>query len=89
MITYYRSIKSLKIIIFFLFIISSSSLSAKDNNVVCSTLLEVLEVNTNAYKNCLLKKAGESFTIEELSICKKYYLIEIERLSYVYKNTCK
>ena len=48
----------------------------------------VIDINSNAYKNCLLQKSGEKFSREELNNCKKYYLTEIERLSYVYKNIC-
>ena len=73
--------------IFILFFLKIFTVRA-DNNV-CNTILEVLDINANAYKNCLLKKSGEKYSREELNICKKYYLTEIERLSYVYKNTCK
>ena len=60
-----------------------------DVTQTCSNLIISLEVNTGAYKNCLYQKAGEKFTREELNKCKKYYLQETERLSYVYKNICK
>ena len=72
----------------FLYLITIKSFSA-ENKEVCNTLLNVININTNAYKNCLLQKSGEKFSREELNTCKKYYLTEIERLSYVYKNICK
>ena len=77
-----------KFIIIFSFLITSSTFS-KQKMDVCNTLLSVITVNTNAYKNCLLQKSGDKFSREELNTCKKYYLTEIERLSYVYKNICK
>ena len=55
----------------------------------CSNLTQALNINTSAYKACLYQKAGEKYSQEELSKCKSYYLQEIERLSYVYKNLCK
>ena len=76
--------KSLVIILFFF----TLSAYADDKVAVCKTLLNVININTNAYKNCLLQKSGEKFSREELNNCKKYYLTEIERLSYVYKNIC-
>ena len=79
----------LKKVIIFLFIIVSKTSLSNERKGVCDILLNVINVNTNAYKNCLLKKPGENFTREELNTCKKYYLTEIERLSYVYKNICK
>ena len=72
----------------FLYLITIKSFSA-ENKEVCNTLLNVIDINTNAYKNCLLQKSGEKFSREELNTCKKYYLTEIERLSYVYKNICQ
>ena len=72
----------------FLYLITTKSFSL-ENKEVCNTLLNVIDINTNAYKNCLLQKSGEKFSREELNTCKKYYLTEIERLSYVYKNICK
>ena len=72
----------------FLYLITIKSFSA-ENKEVCNTLLNVININTNAYKNCLLQKSGEKFSREELDTCKKYYLTQIERLSYVYKNICK
>ena len=72
----------------FLYLITIKSFSA-ENKEVCNTLLNVIDINTNAYKNCLLQKSGEKFSREELNSCKKYYLTQIERLSYVYKNICK
>ena len=77
-----------KIIIFYFYFISFLY-PANEKNKVCDTLLNVLSINTNAYKNCLLQKSGDKFSREELNVCKKYYLTEIERLSYVYKNICK
>ena len=75
-------------IVAFLYLVTIKSFSI-ENKEVCNTLLNVIDINTNAYKNCLLQKSGEKFSREELSACKKYYLTEIERLSYVYKNICK
>ena len=74
--------------IIFLYLITIKSFSV-ENKEVCNTLLNVIDINTNAFKNCLLQKSGEKFSREELNTCKKYYLTEIERLSYVYKNICK
>ncbi len=71
-----------------LYLIAIKSFSI-ENKEVCNTLLNVISINTNAYKNCLLQKSGEKFSREELNTCKKYYLTEIERLSYVFKNICK
>ena len=75
-------------IVIFLYLFQAKSFSL-DKKEVCNTLVNVISINTNAYKNCLLQKSGENFTREELNTCKKYYLTEIERLSYVYKNICK
>ena len=72
----------------FLYLITIKSFSI-ENKEVCNTFLNVIDINTNAYKNCLLQKSGEKFSREELNTCKKYYLTQIERLSYVYKNICK
>ena len=72
----------------FLYLITIKSFSI-ENKEVCNTLLNVIDINTNAYKNCLLQKSGEKFSRDELNTCKKYYLTQIERLSYVYKNICK
>ena len=72
----------------FLYLITIKTFSI-ENKEVCITLLNVIDINTNAYKNCLLQKSGEKFSREELNTCKKYYLTQIERLSYVYKNICK
>ena len=66
----------------------ASNIYANEKGEVCETLLNVIDINSNAYKNCLLQKSGEKFSREELNNCKKYYLTEIERLSYVYKNIC-
>jgi len=63
--------------------------SADNNNKVCDTLLNLLNINTNAYKNCLLQKTGGKFSREDLNICKEYYLTDVERLSNIYKNICK
>ena len=41
-------------LIIILFYTQIFNLDAKSK--VCETLLDVLEINTNAYKNCLLKK---------------------------------
>ena len=76
--------KGLVIILFFF----TLGAYTDDKVAVCKTLLNVININTNAYKNCLLQKSGEKFSREELNNCKKYYLTEIERLSYVYKNIC-
>ena len=76
--------KTLFILMFFVV----SNVYATEKEAVCETLLNVININTNAYKNCLLQKSGEKFSREELNNCKKYYLTEIERLSYVYKNIC-
>ena len=78
----------LKKILVFLMILSSSNIYANKKGAVCDTLLNVIDFNSNAYKNCLFQKSGEKFSREELNNCKKYYLTEIERLSYVYKNIC-
>ena len=75
--------KTLFILMFFV----ANNISA-EKAAVCETLLNVIDINSNAYKNCLLQKSGEKFSREELNNCKKYYLTEIERLSYVYKNVC-
>jgi|TARA_B100000035_G_scaffold70180_1_gene57537 hypothetical protein len=66
----------------------AANIYANEKGAVCETLLNVIDINSNAYKNCLLQKSGEKFSREELNNCKKYYLTEIERLSYVYKNIC-
>ena len=76
--------KTLFILMFFF----TSNIYANEKGTVCETLLNVIDINSNAYKNCLLQKSGEKFSREELNNCKKYYLTEIERLSYVYKNIC-
>ena len=76
--------KTLFILLFFV----ASNIYANEKGEVCKTLLNVININSNAYKNCLLQKSGEKFRREELNNCKKYYITEIERLSYVYKNIC-
>ena len=75
-------------ILFVLIFFVASSIYANEKGAVCKTLLNVIDINSNAYKNCVLQKPGEKFSREELNNCKKYYLTEIERLSYVYKNIC-
>ena len=80
---------SLKFFYIFIVLVFIKTFSINAKTGVCETLLEVLNINTNAYKNCLLKKSGDKYSKEELNACKKYYLTEIERLSYVYKNACK
>jgi hypothetical protein len=76
--------KTLLILMFFV----ASNIYANEKGVVCQRLLNVIDFNSNAYKDCLLEKSGEKFSREEYNNCKKYYLTEIERLSYVYKNIC-
>ena len=61
---------------------------ASEINLTCKNLEISLEVNSGAYKNCLLQKVGEEYTRKELEDCKKYYMQEMERLSYIYKNIC-
>ena len=75
-------------ILFILMFFFATNIYAIEKGAVCETLLIVIDINSNAYKNCLLQKSGEKFSREELNNCKKYYLTEIERLSYVYKNIC-
>ena len=75
--------------VFILMLFIATDSYATEKRAVCETLLNVIDINSNAYKNCLLQKSGEKFSREELNNCKKYYLTEIERLSYVYKNICK
>ena len=89
MLTYFKNNSSIKVIFFLLSTLHINLLVAKESNMVCNTLLEVLEFNTNSYKNCLLKDEAQGFDLDQLNTCKRYFLIEIERLSYVYKNTCK
>ena len=74
--------------LFILMFLFASNIYANEKGAVCQTLLHVIDINSNAYKNCLLQKSGEKFSREQLNNCKKYYLTEIERLSYVYKNIC-
>ena len=74
--------------VFILMLFIATDSYATEKRAVCETLLNVIDINSNAYKNCLLQKSGEKFSREELNNCKKYYLTEIERLSYVYKNIC-
>ena len=74
--------------VFILMLFIATDSYATEKRAVCETLLNVIDINSNAYKNCLLQKSGETFSREELNNCKKYYLTEIERLSYVYKNIC-
>ena len=74
--------------LFILMFLITSNIYANEKGEVCKTLLNVININSKAYKNCLLQKSGEKFSREELNNCKKYYLTEIERLSYVYKNIC-
>ena len=76
--------KRLFILMFFV----DSNIYDTEKGEVCEILLNVIVINSNAYKNSLLQKSGEKFSREELNNCKKYYLTEIERLSYVYKNIC-
>ncbi len=78
----------LKVVTLSFFLYSKISFS-DERTEVCATLVNVINVNTKAYKNCLMQKSGENFTREELNRCKKYYITEIERLSYVYKNICR
>ena len=48
----------------------ASNIYANEKGVVCETLLNVIDINSNAYKNCLLQKSGEKFSREELNNCK-------------------
>lgn len=89
MLTYFKNNSFIKVFFFLLSTLQINLLLAKEGNRVCNTLLEVLEFNTNSYKNCLLKDEKQEFDLDQLNTCKRYFLIEIERLSYVYKNTCK
>ena len=72
-----------------LFFLASNICYSSDKKIVCDTLVNVLNINANAYKNCLMEKSGVKFSREEIDTCKRYYLTEIERLSYVFKNICK
>ena len=76
-------------VFFLILIFFSKPLHANNNKNTCEVLLDVLSINTTAYKNCLMKKPNNEFSREDLDKCKKYYLSEIERLSYVFKNVCK
>ena len=89
MLRFFKNNSFIKVFFFLLSILQLNLLVAKESNEVCNTLLEVLEFNTNSYKNCLLKDQKQGFDLDQLNTCKRYFLIEIERLSYVYKNTCK
>ena len=60
-------------IIIFSFLVATSTFSNQKTDV-CNTLLSVISINTDAYKNCLLQKPGDKFSREELNTCKKYYL---------------
>ena len=89
MLTYFKNNSFIKVFFFLLSILHINLLEAEETNKVCNTLLEVLEFNTNSYKNCLFKDEEQGFDLDQLNTCKRYFLIEIERLSYVFKNTCK
>ena len=78
--------KILTLAFFYLFPIISFAL---ENDKSCENISAALEVNTGAYNKCLYLKSGEKFSQDEISKCKSYYLSQIERLSYVYKNICK
>ena len=55
----------------------------------CKNLVKALDLNTGAYNKCLFSKPGEKYSAKEFKACQSHYLIEIERLSYIYKNICK
>ena len=40
----------------------ASNIYANEKGEVCETLLNVIDINSNAYKNCLLQKSGEKFS---------------------------
>ena len=42
--------------LFILTIFFVSNIYANEKGAVCKTLLNVLDINSNAYKNCLLQK---------------------------------
>ena len=56
-------------ILFILMFFVASNIYANKKGVVCETLLNVIDINSNAYKNCLLQKSGEKFSREELNNC--------------------
>ncbi|MBJ56791.1 MAG: hypothetical protein CMP24_00955 [Rickettsiales bacterium] len=72
--------------IVFLFFLSFNMLS---QSTTCENLQLALDINSSSYKNCLIEKPGEKFSIDELEKCKKYSLLEMERLSYIFKNICE
>ena len=78
-----------KLILPLIFSLILSKSFTVDNNLLCTTLIETLNINALAYKNCLMKSPNNEYTRDDINMCKKYYLTEIERLSYVYKNICK
>ena len=53
-----------KILFIFMFFVASNNY-ANEKGAVCETLLNVIDINSNAYKNCLLQKSGEKFSREE------------------------
>ena len=53
MLTYFKNNSFIKVFFFLLTILQLNLLVAKESNEVCNTLLEVLNFNTNSYKNCL------------------------------------
>ena len=52
--------KTLFILMFFV----AANIHANEKGAVCETLLNVIDINSNAYKNCLLQKSGEKFSRE-------------------------
>ena len=83
-------IRSLYYIVILLIILSANPANASSNlDKTCNNIIKGLEVNTGAYKSCLYKKPGEKYSQDELTKCKNYYLQEVERLSYIFKNICR
>ncbi len=74
--------------IFIIYFITNIGL-AENKNTFCNILDDSLKINLKAYKNCLIKKPTTQFSRNDLNECKRYYLSEVERLSYVFKNVCK
>lgn len=76
--------------IFFLLYFISHIISADEKKFKsCENLTKALDLNTGAYNKCLFAKPSKTFTSEDLKSCQRYYLKEIEKLAYVFKNICK
>lgn len=85
----FRNQSLYKIVFLLITLLTNLAFSSTNLDKTCNNIIKGLEINTEAYKSCLYKKPGEKYSQQQLTKCKNYYLQEVERLSYIFKNICK